>query len=181
MSTAADNPEWLDLFEKANRLDILPARRSLRTAYVADDLEVYHDLGLTIPSASRHCNCSPHVLFQSCGPVKKTDLRFSSIAIPILQALPFETISEPWPDAGVLGSNIISRDQVFSGVIRLQIHHPITPGCRIVEECRRSLEDGMSSIESQDDDLSESQDTPVGDVSAKALLSATFVDSHQGT
>lgn len=180
-STAADNPEWLDLFKRAYCLDILPVRRSLQTAHVADDLEVYHDLGLLIPGASRHREHSVHVLFQSRGPVEKTDLRFSSIAIPFLQALPFETVSEPWPDAGVLGSSIISRDRIFSGVIRLQIHHPITPDCRVVEECRRLPEDGNNLIESQDDDLSESQDTLVGDVSAKALLSAAFADSYQGS
>ena len=95
-------------------------------ALVADDLEVYHDLGLCIPSDSRHRERALSVMFQNHGPVEKTDLRFSSVAISVLQALPFETISEPWPDAGVLGSKIITGDRVFSGVVRFQIHHPMT-------------------------------------------------------
>lgn len=110
-------------------------------AHVADDLEVYHDLGLRIPSVSRHRESALSVLFQSRGPVEKTDLRFSSVAIPILQALPFETISEPWPDAGVLGSKRITRDCVFSGVVQFQIHHPMTTDHMIDHESHHQVEE----------------------------------------
>jgi hypothetical protein len=148
--TAADSPEWLDLFKRAYCLDILPVRRNLQIAHVADDLEVYHDLGLRIPSTSRHRESALSVLFQSRGPVEKTDLRFSSVAISVLQALPFETLSEPWPDAGVLGSTRITRDRVFSEVIRFQIHHPMRTDHMIGHESHRQVEEDNDLLGLQD-------------------------------
>ena len=49
--TAADNPEWLDLFKKAQGLDFIPNQIGGQGARVPDDLETYGDLGLRIPFA----------------------------------------------------------------------------------------------------------------------------------
>lgn len=47
--TAADNPEWLDLFKKAHGLDFIPNAVGATGERVPDDLETYGDLGLRIP------------------------------------------------------------------------------------------------------------------------------------
>lgn len=47
--TAADNPEWLDLFKKAHGLDIIPSRIGGQGHQIPQDLETYGDLGLRIP------------------------------------------------------------------------------------------------------------------------------------
>lgn len=47
--TAADNPEWLDLFKKAHGLDFIPTAVGGIGQKVPDDLETYGDLGLRIP------------------------------------------------------------------------------------------------------------------------------------
>lgn len=47
--TAADNPEWLDLFKKAHGLDFIPTAVGGQGAHVPEDLETYGDLGLRIP------------------------------------------------------------------------------------------------------------------------------------
>jgi hypothetical protein len=47
--TAADNPEWLDLFKKAHGLDFIPNAIGGQGREVPEDLETYGDLGLRIP------------------------------------------------------------------------------------------------------------------------------------
>lgn len=47
--TAADNPEWLDLFKKAHGLDFIPSAIGGLGIQVPEDLETYTDLGLRIP------------------------------------------------------------------------------------------------------------------------------------
>lgn len=47
--TAADNPEWLDLFKKAHGLDFIPNAVGGQGHSVPDDLETYGDLGLRVP------------------------------------------------------------------------------------------------------------------------------------
>ena len=49
--TAADNPEWLDLFKKAHGLDFIPNAVGGQGDNVPEDLETYSDLGLRIPFA----------------------------------------------------------------------------------------------------------------------------------
>ncbi len=49
--TAADNPEWLDLFKKAHGLDFIPTTIGAQGQKVPGDLETYQDLGLRIPFA----------------------------------------------------------------------------------------------------------------------------------
>lgn len=49
--TAADNPEWLDLFKKAHGLDFIPTQVGGQGTQIPDDLETYGDLGLRIPFA----------------------------------------------------------------------------------------------------------------------------------
>jgi hypothetical protein len=47
--TAADNPEWLDLFKKAHGLDFIPSALGGEGFQIPEDLETYGDLGLRIP------------------------------------------------------------------------------------------------------------------------------------
>ncbi|TKX24736.1 homeobox KN domain-containing protein 2 [Elsinoe australis] len=47
--TAADNPEWLDLFKKAHGLDIIPDKVNGVGKVVPEDWEFYGNLGLRIP------------------------------------------------------------------------------------------------------------------------------------
>lgn len=47
--TAADNPEWLDLFKKAHGLDFIPSSVGGEGFQIPEDLETYGDLGLRIP------------------------------------------------------------------------------------------------------------------------------------
>ena len=49
--TAADNPEWLDLFKKAHGLDFIPNAIGGQGDKVPEDLETYGDLGLRVPFA----------------------------------------------------------------------------------------------------------------------------------
>ncbi|KAK5126013.1 hypothetical protein LTR85_011368 [Meristemomyces frigidus] len=51
--TAADNPEWLDLFKKAHGLDYIPTAVGGQGTEVPEDLETYGDLGLRIPFVVR--------------------------------------------------------------------------------------------------------------------------------
>jgi hypothetical protein len=49
--TAADNPEWLDLFKKAHGLDFIPKAIGGQGNQVPEDIETYQDLGLRVPFA----------------------------------------------------------------------------------------------------------------------------------
>ncbi|THV76782.1 hypothetical protein D6D28_00824 [Aureobasidium pullulans] len=48
-NTAADNPEWLDLFKRAHALDYIPTEVSGIGKNIPEDLEIYTDLGMRIP------------------------------------------------------------------------------------------------------------------------------------
>lgn len=70
-STAADNPEWLDTFKRAYCLDALPNRMTGQLVNVADDLEVYQDLGLpTPPSVKNQPAAAVRTIFGNNGPVQ---------------------------------------------------------------------------------------------------------------
>lgn len=47
--TWADNPEWLDLFKRAQGLDFLPTAVGGEGRNIPEDLEIYGDLGVRIP------------------------------------------------------------------------------------------------------------------------------------
>ncbi|TKA44145.1 hypothetical protein B0A54_04911 [Friedmanniomyces endolithicus] len=49
--TPADNPEWLDLFKKAQGLNFIPSHIGGQAVQIPEDLETYGDLGLRIPFA----------------------------------------------------------------------------------------------------------------------------------
>jgi len=49
--TPADNPEWLDLFKKAQGLNFIPSHIGGQGVQIPEDLETYGDLGLRIPYA----------------------------------------------------------------------------------------------------------------------------------
>ncbi|KAG9669689.1 TPR domain protein, partial [Aureobasidium melanogenum] len=120
--TAADHPEWLDTFKRAYCLAALPGLRSAQTTYDPEDLDVHHDLGLTMPYLQCQRAKALHILFLHRGPMPKSGRRFSSLVVPINKALPFETIAGPWPDAGIIGETIIIRDQLFSSVVKAQMN-----------------------------------------------------------
>ncbi|KAI4715342.1 hypothetical protein E4T48_08469 [Aureobasidium sp. EXF-10727] len=48
-NTAADNPEWLDLFKRAHALDYIPTEVSGTGKNIPEDLELYTDLGMSVP------------------------------------------------------------------------------------------------------------------------------------
>lgn len=121
-NTAADNPEWLDLFKKAYSLDILTCLDESSAPRTAEDLELYHDLGISIPPLSQEQHTSAlFALFQTDGPIPKSYLRFSSLRVPLQKALPFETIAAPWPAAGHLGDTLVVAEWVFRKTMQVQL------------------------------------------------------------
>jgi hypothetical protein len=48
-NTAADSPEWLDLFKRAHALDFIPTEVSGIGKNIPEDLELYTDLGMRVP------------------------------------------------------------------------------------------------------------------------------------
>jgi len=121
-NTAANNPEWLDPFRKAYSLDILTSLTETSTPQTADDLEVYHDLGISMPALSQQKHTSALcALFQGDGPVPKAYLRFSALRVPLHKALPFETIAAPWPAAGHLGDTLVVAEWVFRKTLGVQL------------------------------------------------------------
>ncbi|KAK5999449.1 hypothetical protein QM012_005450 [Aureobasidium pullulans] len=124
--TAADNSEWLDLFKKAYSLDILTCFTEGQEPRTAEDLEVYQDLGVTMPPMSRQEQTSAlFALFQNNGPIPKAYRRFSASRVPLQKALPFETIAGPWPDAGLLGEMLIVAEWVFRKTLGVQLNSPL--------------------------------------------------------
>ncbi|KAH0365331.1 hypothetical protein KCU65_g6120, partial [Aureobasidium melanogenum] len=127
ISTAADNPEWLDLFKKAYSLGILTCLTEGQEPCTAEDLEVYHDLGIAIPSLTQEQHTSALLaLFQNDGPIPKAYRRFSALRISLQKALPFETIAGPWPDAGLLGEMLIVAEWVFRKTLGAQLSLSLT-------------------------------------------------------
>ncbi|KAH0042253.1 hypothetical protein KCU78_g805, partial [Aureobasidium melanogenum] len=123
ISTAADNPEWLDLFKKAYSLGILTCLTEGQESRAAEDLEVYHDLGIAMPSLTQEQQTSAlFALFQNDGPIPKAYRRFSALRVPLQKALPFETIAGPWPDAGLLGEILIVAEWVFRKTLGVQLN-----------------------------------------------------------
>jgi hypothetical protein len=94
----------------------------------AEDLEVYHDLGITIPPLSQEQHATAlFALFQDNGPTPKAYLRFSASRVPLQKALPFETIAGPWPAAGHLGDTLIVAEWVFRKTLRVQLNISLMP------------------------------------------------------
>lgn len=123
--TPADNQEWLDLFKRAHCLGVIPGTIDGSTAYIPEDLEIYHDLGLPIPSRNEIATTRLSALitmFGSDSPLPKTYLRFSSLPVTFEQARCFETIAKPWPDAGMLGETIVITDLLFSSTLGLELN-----------------------------------------------------------
>lgn len=124
--TAANSPEWLDLFKKAHGLDIIPDCIGGEAQCIPEDLEVYQDLGLRIPTGLQEQRQGAMVsLFLSNGPPLKDYRRFSSLDIPLDKALRFETIAGPWPAAGVLGKIFVTSKWLLQGALEGQVRRPI--------------------------------------------------------
>ncbi|THZ71283.1 hypothetical protein D6C84_10284 [Aureobasidium pullulans] len=122
INTAADHPEWLDLFKKAYSLDVLAFfTEDMAQAPAAEDLEVYHDLGISMPALSQENQAKAlFALFSNDGPVPKNYLRFSASPVPLHKALPFETIAGPWPKAGILGEILDVAEWLFQKTLQSQ-------------------------------------------------------------
>lgn len=122
--TAADNPEWLDLFKKAHGLEYIPETIGGQGKNVPEDLEMYGDLGMRVPfmlqlrqgtlseedtpagalALFKYKTAAEQLaLVNSSGPVPKDYARFSSLSLPIERASQFKTVNGPWPESGVLG------------------------------------------------------------------------------
>lgn len=116
-NTAADSPEWLDLFKRAHALDYIPHEISGTGKNIPEDLELYGDLGMRIPldvqlrqSAvfDQLPEASESQVFAGIeqeAPLKNYP-RFSSMPVPSDKAAAFETICDPWPQSGVLGQTV---------------------------------------------------------------------------
>ncbi|KAH0330165.1 hypothetical protein KCU71_g336, partial [Aureobasidium melanogenum] len=127
ISTAADNPEWLDLFKKAYSLGILTCLTEGQEPRAAEDLEVYHDLGIAMPCLTQEQQASAlFALFQNDGLIPKAYRRFSALRVPLQKALPFGTIAGPWPDAGLLGEMLVVAEWVFRKTLEVQLRVPLT-------------------------------------------------------
>ncbi|THY78810.1 hypothetical protein D6C87_00090 [Aureobasidium pullulans] len=124
INTAADHPEWLDLFKKAYSLDVLAFfTEDMAQAPAAEDLEVYHDLGISMPALSQENQAKAlFALFSNDGPVPKNYLRFSASPVPLHKALPFETIAGPWPKAGILGEILVVAEWLFQKTLQPQLN-----------------------------------------------------------
>ena len=132
--TAADNPEWLDLFKKAHSLNIIPSCVGLEGQAVPEDLELYQDLGLRIPFSVMQKQGSPldelpaghsqpsgaTSLQQNPFQLDKADhggyrtgrdyTPYSSLVVPSDRAVNFETMHEPTFTPGKLGRQIITTE-----------------------------------------------------------------------
>lgn len=127
--TAADNSEWLDLFKKAHSLDIIPDFIGGEAECIPEDLEVYQDLGLRMPSSLRKQRQGAMVaLFLSDKPPLKNYVRFSSLVVPSEKALHFETIAAPWPEAGKLGTIVVTRNWLLQGSLEAQVGRSFQEG-----------------------------------------------------
>lgn len=125
--TAVDSPEWLDLFKRAHSLDTIPSTVSTDSAQIPDDLEVYHDLGLGLPTSSnQQRSIALLAMFQNVGPSTKMYPRFSSLPIPHDKIWSFDTLARPWPAAGVLGETLVTREFMAAHVLRTYVRLPIT-------------------------------------------------------
>ena len=125
--TPADNPEWLDLFKRSYSLSLLPNSTGYSHIDVAEDLEVYQDLGIRLPPDLQSAQRSSALttLFRSDGPSAKSYQRFSSVDIPVHLALAFETIAMPWPDSGVLGDTVNLKEMLFLRTLDITVDRPM--------------------------------------------------------
>lgn len=135
--TAADNPEWLDLFKKAHGLDAIPSTIGGQGACVPEDLELYTDLGIRVPfdvmlkQGSLDDFDAGQNALSGARPLQQTafitsdqssteqaesgngqhQTGYSSLAIPAERALHFETTRDPSFMPGRLGPEIRSSDR----------------------------------------------------------------------
>jgi hypothetical protein len=125
--TPADNPEWLDLFKRSYSLSLLLDSTVNSHDNVAEDLEVYQDLGIRLPATLQMTeqSCALMKLFSSDGPLTKSYLRFSSVEIPLHLARAFETIAMPWPDAGIVGDVVDMKEMLFLRSLDLVVNPPM--------------------------------------------------------
>ncbi|KAF1349623.1 hypothetical protein BDV97DRAFT_352047 [Delphinella strobiligena] len=132
--TAADNPEWLDLFKRAHGLDYIPNAVGGQGPNVPEDLEMYGDLGVRIPfsiqlkqgvtddippmaeehfkqARERRAALQQEASNQTpdTAPVHKAQ-PYSALAIPAERAKDFETVTGPYPASGVRGQVYYTRD-----------------------------------------------------------------------
>ncbi|KAI7705632.1 hypothetical protein KC353_g12762, partial [Hortaea werneckii] len=107
--TAADNPEWLDLFKKAHGLDYIPSTIGGSGQQIPEDLETYGDLGLRIPftvqlQAYNECLSDAGEARGAAGPAAARgggyDLSEGYVDKGYLKRL----ADEPWPDSGEMPS-----------------------------------------------------------------------------
>jgi hypothetical protein len=142
--TPADNPEWLDLFKRSYSLSLLPDSTVKSYGNVAEDLEVYQDLGIRLPSTLQMAerSCALMRLFSSNGPLAKSYHRFSSVEIPLHLARAFETIAMPWPDAGIVGDVVNLKEMLFLRSLDLVVNPPVF-----------QLDFPLLFIEEEEDDL----------------------------
>lgn len=150
-STPADNAEWLDLFKRSYSLSLLPSLADQTHNIIAEDLEVYQDLGIRLPVNLRSAQRSSALvtLFSSNAPVEKTYQRFSSLEIPFHLACAFETIAKPWPDSGVIGDSVNLKEILFLHTLNLAVgSHPTQPEDQ--PSSVSSVGDGDTSFSSSD-------------------------------
>lgn len=146
--TAADSSEWLDLFKKGHSLGMIPDALGGEAEAVPDDLEAYQDLGLRMPSTvlkQRHAGLM--ALFLNMSPLPKDYPRFSSLPVAPHRAIRFETIAGPWPDSGVLGQLIITRDWIFSLAIQAQRRLSTLHSSKEYLECTEQIKDDFADLE----------------------------------
>jgi hypothetical protein len=136
--TAADNPEWLDLFKRAHGLDYIPSTVGGRGKNVPEDLEMYGDLGVRIPfsvqlkhdkreeqpsgvegllkqARERNEAASQQQSLWNCmgkplesAPPRKHQ-RYSALAVPSERVQQFETVTAPYPESGVRGEVLYTQ------------------------------------------------------------------------
>jgi hypothetical protein len=125
--TPADNPEWLDLCKRSYSISLLPDSTVNSHDNVAEDLEVYQDLGIRLPSTLQMTEWSYTLmkLFSSDGPLAKRYHRFSSVEIPLHLARAFEMIAMPWPDAGIVGDVVDMKEMLFLRSLDLVVNPPV--------------------------------------------------------
>ena len=121
--TAADHPEWLNLFKKAHGLDILPTAVGGTGNMVPEDLELYSDLGMRVPFSVQLQGMQrgrDGRRAQMIGDTPEYNGNYTSYSalIPAAERVGhFATIAEPTFIPGMLGRQISTAEwQVASDI-----------------------------------------------------------------